>query len=74
MFSFSLAYLSQPSSDGAIRVSGEGLLLPSPPRVNAQDPRPSFAFSGVFSEISLPVGPCEFLPGSGVPSLLLPEW
>lgn len=51
---------------------GAAAALPS--RVNAQDPRPSFAFSGVFSERSLPLGPYEFLPGSGVPSLLLPEW
>lgn len=55
---------------------GEGLLgTPTPPSVNAWDPWPSFAFSGMLGETSLPGGPCEILPGPGTaPSLLLWEW
>lgn len=44
---FSPAYLGQPSSDGAIRVSSRCCWGSTSPRVNAQDSRPSFAFSGM---------------------------
>lgn len=73
-----LQFQSSLSQSALLRLSHQsqqrGLLPPTPPRVNAQDPRPSFAFSGIFSETSWPVGPREFLPGSGAPSLPLPWW
>lgn len=79
-------FWSSASQPALLRLSHQseqwGSLCPTPSalpisqvcRVNAQDPRPRSAFSGMLSERGLPFGSCEFLPGPGAPSLLPLGW